>query len=226
MKSRSFGKSGYNAGVSTALPPSRSGSGPSDAALVVAARANEAWAKEALFRRYATLVNGLAYRLLGRDSDLDDLVQDCYTEAWRSLARLENPQAFSSWLSAIVVRTAHKMIRRRRLSNLLGLRPKEAIDLDRLLSVAAPPDVQFELRAIYRLVDEMPPATRVAFILRRVEGMGLEEIATMMKLSLATVKRRVQEAERLLAFAYPKLDRSPRVERGPDLGRCDSGEGP
>lgn len=205
FKGSNFALSRYNASVPGASQSSRSGSGPSDAALVVAARANEAWAKEALFRRYAPLVNGLAYRVVGRDSDLDDLVQDCFVEAWRCLSRLENPQAFSSWISAIVVRTAHKLIRRRRLANLLGLRPKESVDVDLLLSSSAPPDVKVELQAIYRLVDEMPPSTRVAFVLRRVEGMGLEEIAEMMQLSLATVKRRLQEAERLLSFAYPTL---------------------
>jgi RNA polymerase sigma-70 factor (ECF subfamily) len=81
----------YNRPVKTPQPQTRSGSGPSDAALVVAARANESWAKEALFRRYVHLVNGLAYRVIGRDEDLDDLVQDSFTEAWRSLHRLDNP---------------------------------------------------------------------------------------------------------------------------------------
>ena len=43
--------------------------GPSDAALVVAARAGEEWAFEALYRRYADMVHGLVFRLTGgRDS--------------------------------------------------------------------------------------------------------------------------------------------------------------
>jgi DNA-directed RNA polymerase specialized sigma24 family protein len=73
-----------------------------------------------------------------------------------------------------------------------------------------------ELQAIYRLVDELPATTRVAFVLRRVEGMGLEEIAEMMKLSLATVKRRIQEAERLLSFAYPTLGKPSPEAKGPE----------
>jgi RNA polymerase sigma-70 factor (ECF subfamily) len=173
----------------------RSGNGPTDAALVVAARANERWAKEALFRRYADLVNGLAYRVMGRDADLDDLVQDSFTEAWRSLHRLDNPQLFSAWISSIVVRTAHKVLRRRKLMNALGLRHPEPIDLDGLISQNAPPDVLVELKAIYQLVDTLPSTTRVAFLLRRVEGLKLEEIAEMLKVSLATVKRRIADAE-------------------------------
>ena len=181
----------------------RSGAGPTDAALVVAARADEHWAKEALFRRYVTMVNGLGYRLLGRDSDLEDLVQDSFTEAWRSLPRLETPQAFSSWLGAIVIRTAHKMLRRRRITTRLGLRRSEPIDLDSLISPVAPPDARSELKAIYRLVESLPTATRVAFILRRVEGLPLEEIAKNLGTSLATVKRKISDAEQRLMADNP-----------------------
>lgn len=188
----------YNPRVKTPQPTTRSGSGPSDAALVVAARANESWAKEALFRRYVHLVNGLAFRVLGRDNELDDLVQDSFAEAWCSLHRLENPQAFSSWLSAIVVRTAHKLIRRRKLMTALGLRRNEPIDLDGLISANAPQDILVELQSIYTLVETLPTTTRIAFLLRRVEGMGLDEIGGMLGVSLATVKRRIADAERML----------------------------
>jgi RNA polymerase sigma-70 factor, ECF subfamily len=184
--------------VRTPPPVSRSRVGPTDAALVVAARANEAWAKEALFRRHAGLVNGLAFRVMGRDDDLDDLVQDTFTEAWRYLGRLSDPQAFSSWISAIVVRTAHKMLRRRRVMRALGLRGADPVDLDAVISQGAPPDVQVELRRVYRLVESLPPTTRIAFVLRRIDAMPLEEIASTIGVSLATVKRRVASAEKLL----------------------------
>ncbi len=198
----------YIVGVALPNPSTKSGAGPSDAALVVAARAEERWAKEALFRRYVGMVNGLAYRLLGRDSELDDLVQDCFTEAWRSLGRLDAPQAFGAWLASIVARTAHKMLRRRRLLTSLGLRRREPIELDRLISPLAPPDARAELTAIYRVVDALPPGTRRAFVLRRIEGLPLDEIAHSLGTSLATVKRRVAEAERSLAAAQrePKGD--------------------
>jgi RNA polymerase sigma-70 factor (ECF subfamily) len=176
----------------------RSPSGPSDAALVVAARAREAWAREALFRRYAPLVNGLAYRLLGRDSDLDDLVQDCFVQALESLERLGDPQAFVAWLQAVVVRTASKRIRRQQLLRRIGLQRTEPVDIGRLVSREAPPDVAAELRAIYALIDDLPTQVRVPLLLRRVEGHSLDEVAVLVGVSLATVKRRVAQGERYL----------------------------
>jgi RNA polymerase sigma-70 factor (ECF subfamily) len=185
-------------GVAIPNSSTRSGAGPTDAALVVAARADEPWAKEALFRRYVAMVNGLGYRLLGRDSDLEDLVQDSFMEAWRSLPKLEQPQAFGSWLGSIVIRTAHKMIRRRRLASRLGLRRSEPIDVDALIATTAPPDVRSELKAIYRIVESLPATTRTALILRRVEGLPLDDIAKSLGTSLATVKRRIADAEKRL----------------------------
>ncbi len=187
---------------------SRSGAGPSDAALVVAARAHEAWAREALFRRYAPMANGMALRLMGRDSDLDDLVQESFASALRGLDRLDNPHAFASWLGAIVVRTSCKVLRRRRLARRLGLASGDSIDVDTLVSREASPDVASELRAVYAVVDDLPASVRVPLILRRVEECSLEEIARLMGASLATVKRRVAEGERLLHEALAQRARA------------------
>jgi RNA polymerase sigma-70 factor (ECF subfamily) len=184
--------------------PTRSGVGPSDAALVLAVRAGEEWACEALFRRYAPMVNGLAYRTMGRDEDVDDLVQDVFVQALNGLKRLRDPQAFASWLSSIVVRTAAKTLRRRKLARRLGLRRDEPPpDADTLVGATAPPDVATELRAIYSLVDALPVEQRMALVLRRVEEFELEEIAAAMGLSLATVKRRLVDAEAALRRVMP-----------------------
>ncbi len=171
----------------------------SDADLVAAARAGERWAAEALFGRYASMVNAMAYRLLGRDTDLDDLVQDSFVEALSSLARLQQPEAFGGWLKTIVVFRAGKLIRRRRLATRLGLaRGALSIDMDALISPTAPADVAAELRRIYRAVEALPAKLRIPLVLRRVEGLPLDEVATLTKTSLATVKRRIAEAERQL----------------------------
>ena len=178
--------------------------GPTDASLVLSARAGEAWAQEALFRRYSRMVNGLAYRILGRDADVDDLVQDSFLEALRGLDRLDNPQAFASWLGSIVVRTAGKRLRRRSLLNRLGLRRSAPIDTDTVISHDASPHVHAELSRIYSCLDDMHHEARLAIVLHRVEGMSLPEAAEKMGISLSTIKRRITSAERLLTAAAPK----------------------
>jgi RNA polymerase sigma-70 factor (ECF subfamily) len=177
----------------------RSGAGPSDAALVVSSRAGEDWAREALFRRHARAVGGLAFRLTGRDADVDDLVQDSFMIAFERLDRLETPQAFSAWLFGIVVRRAHKLLRRRRLLTRLGFHDDE-LDLEWVTGSNAPPDVVMELREIYGRIESLPASLRVPLVLKRVEGLQHADIAEMTGASIATVKRRIAQAEETLGI--------------------------
>lgn len=175
-------------------------SGPSDAALVVSARAGEGWACEVLYRRHARGIFGLAIRLLGQDADIDDLVQESFVLAFEGLDRLKEPAAFRSWVAGILVRRASKLLRHRKLLRRLGLRhPEPPADFDKFIARSAPPEVVAELRAIYQAIDRMPADIRTALILRKVEGHTLPEIAKLSDMSLATVKRKLQRGEALLA---------------------------
>jgi RNA polymerase sigma-70 factor (ECF subfamily) len=140
------------------------------------------------------MVNGLAYRLLGRDDELDDLVQSSFLAALKGLDRLGDPQAFASWLASIVVRTVHKALRRRRMLGRLGLRDMAPIDLDVVVGRSVPPSVGAELRELYGVLDELHPEARIALVLHRVEGMSIPEVAAHMGLSESTVKRRMRIA--------------------------------
>ncbi len=168
--------------------------GPTDETLVAAARQHDQGAKEALVRRHVTMAHSLAYRLLGHDSELEDLVQDSFAAAFASLHRLDQGQAFRAWFSAIVTGTVIATIRRRRLLSRLGLARPQPLQLDTLISSSAPPDVTAELRAIYEVVESLPTQERVVLILRRVEQLGLEDIVRQTGWSLATVKRSLSRA--------------------------------
>jgi RNA polymerase sigma-70 factor (ECF subfamily) len=176
----------------------RSGAGPTDAALVVAARAGESWAQEALFRRHARMALGLAHRLLPQDDEVDDIVQDCFVSALKRLGSLDNPQAFAAWLGSIVVRAVGKRLRRRRLLTRLGLRTPEEIDPDAIAAPSVPGDVAVELRRVYAIIAQLPAQARVVLVLRRVDGLEMPDIARRMGLGLSTVKRRLKTAEELL----------------------------
>jgi RNA polymerase sigma-70 factor (ECF subfamily) len=164
----------------------------------MAARAGEAWAQEALFKRHARMALGLAHRLLPRDEDVDDVVQDCFVSALKRLGSLDNPQAFAAWLGSLVVRTVGKRLRRRRLLTRLGLRAPEELDPDVIAAPSAPGEVAVELRRVYAVIGGLPAEARIALVLRRVDGLEVPDIARRMGLSLSTVKRRLKTAEELL----------------------------
>src|SRR3954462_5049721 len=74
-----------------------------------------------LFRRYAPYVATIGLKLLGRDDELDDLVQDVFIEAHRRLYQLRSPDAAKGWLARITVRRAIRWLRRRKLRAFFSL---------------------------------------------------------------------------------------------------------
>jgi RNA polymerase sigma-70 factor, ECF subfamily len=182
-------------------PPASSSARPTDAVLVAAARGGDRWAREALFRRHTPLVMGLAYRLLGSDAELEDVAQEAYYQALTSLHKLDDPQAFASWLAGIVVRCVQRLLRWRKLQKRLGLRPAVPLDAELPLVRDTPPDVAAELSEIYAILDALSAQTRVVLVLRRVDGYSIPEIAAMLECSMSTVKRRLGEADTALNIA-------------------------
>ena len=70
---------------------------------------------EDLIQAHAAGVWRMAYRLTGDHGDADDLCQEAYYEAWRSIRSLRDPQAGRAWLIRILVHRASRRMRRIRL---------------------------------------------------------------------------------------------------------------
>lgn len=145
-----------------------------------------------VFRRYASYVAAVAHRLLGRDEEVDDTVQEVFMVAVRGLAQVREPTAVKAWLARITVRIARRKLRMRRLRNLLGAR--DVADYHDLADGSASPEERALLARVYRALDGLPANQRIAWTLRYVEGERLEAVATLSGCSLATAKRRIHEA--------------------------------
>jgi RNA polymerase sigma-70 factor (ECF subfamily) len=165
-----------------------------DRELVAAAREGESWATAALYRRHRRMAYRIASRV-ARPADREDLVQDAFLEVLSSLKQLRNPELFGSWLASVVARTAARRFRRvRRMAPLDG----DVAASGSLASSAAGPDVFAELGNVHRLLELLPIEVSLVFVLRRVERMSIDEVAARIGRSVATVKRRLSAAERLL----------------------------
>jgi len=147
---------------------------------------------DAVFRSYGRYVAAVALRLVGRDDEIDDIVQEVFMIALRNLGSLRNSGAIRGWLATVTVRVVRRRLRRRRLRALVGLEAEP--DYDRL-AVAASQDKVLLIRRAYRVLDRMPVDTKIAWMLRNVEGESLETVADMCGCSLATAKRRIARAQ-------------------------------
>lgn len=146
-----------------------------------------------VFRRYSPYVARVALRLLGNDSEVDDLVQDVFLEAHRGLSSLREAGALKGWLARVCVRRATRRLRRRRLWSLLSLDSVAERDLP--FDAAASPEERVTVAQLYRRLDRLPAAERVAWLLRHVEGESLENMVVLCGCSKSTVQRRLRSAE-------------------------------
>lgn len=181
------------------LPPSRTDPPPQRPLLRVVgpAREEESLEFDAVFRRYSPYVATIGLRLLGRDSELDDLIQDVFLEAHRSLASVREGSAIKGWLARICVRKCVRRLRRRRLRAFLHL---DTLEPNLFLATAdATPEQAAEVARVYRKLAVLTADARVAWVLRYVEGETLDDIAVLCGCSKSTVQRRLRSAEQVLA---------------------------
>jgi RNA polymerase sigma-70 factor (ECF subfamily) len=149
-----------------------------------------------MFRRYAPYVAAIGLKLLGRDNELDDLVQDVFLEAHRGLARIRDAAALKSWLATIAVRRASRRLRRQKLWT--WIRPISPLDHGNIVDPAATPEERAHVALTYRWLDKLPTGLRVVWVLHHVEGESLAAIARLCACSKSTVQRRLRAAAKAL----------------------------
>jgi RNA polymerase sigma-70 factor (ECF subfamily) len=147
---------------------------------------------EEVYRRYCRYVGAVVLRLGGRRGEVDDLVQEVFVEAARGIRGLRQPEAVKGWLATIAVRLVRRRLRVRRMWHVLGLDAE--VDYAGLVDPAASPVDKLMVRAVYRVLDELPVADRLAFTLHHIEGEKLEAVARLCGCSCATAKRRIARA--------------------------------
>ena len=147
-----------------------------------------------IFRRYCRYVAGVIVRLDGPGTEVDDLVQEVFVEAAAGIARLRDPGAIKGWLATIAVRRVRRHLRLRRVWRFFGFErnPHQS----RLIDPGVSPVDRLLLRAVYRVLDDMPIEDRLAFGLHVIEGETMEAVAKHCGCSFATAKRRVSRVQR------------------------------
>jgi RNA polymerase sigma-70 factor, ECF subfamily len=173
------------------------------AALVARAIGGERRAFDDLYRLHVAPAYRLLTRLVGSTADRDDLIQLVFLEAFRSLPGFRGDAAFSTWLHRIVVHVAYRHLRREK-----RVRWDEApVDAP---ATAASPETSArrheELDRALRYLSALKPDKRIAFVLRVVEGMTLDEIGNLVGATAPAVGQRVKHAQRELA-AMAERDR-------------------
>jgi RNA polymerase sigma-70 factor (ECF subfamily) len=195
-------------------PRPRSGQSVDDAraeyaALVKKAATGDHDAMERLLMRSQEVAYRFSLLVCGHPEDAEDVMQDALLQTYRHVRRIEEPEAFRTWLFT-TVRNACLMKRRRRVGE-----PAEFVPLEHGLAAtrgtSAPLDVADKSRPVdQRLIDSwmdgrlrdalktLPPSYRMIVVMREIEGLSTREVATVTGISEANVKTRLHRARLML----------------------------
>lgn len=164
--------------------------------LLARARAGDARAFEQLARAAEAPLYRHVLRIVGVRADAEDIVQEAFLSAWRSLPAFQGG-SFRAWLFRIATNRSIDLIRARRRKGELPLEPDADDGVDWAEPVAAGPDPvelasQSETFAVVeQALAGLPAEQRAAVLLRDVEGFSYEEIALIAAVEVGTVKSRI-----------------------------------
>lgn len=171
-------------------------------------------ALEQLIERHQALVVGTVARMLGSNSDVEDIAQQVFIRVWKSASRYVPRAKFTTWLLKITRNLVFNELRRSRRHAHVPLQADpQAEELPVKDVVNQGPDVSLlesELQVkIEEAILSLPETQRLALVLRRYEEFSYEEIAQALDVSLPAVKSllfraRTELRQRLKNYLKPE----------------------
>jgi RNA polymerase sigma-70 factor (ECF subfamily) len=176
--------------------------GVHDRELIASCQAGSEDAFDALVLRHQQRAFNVAYQLLRNREDATEVAQDAFVNIYRNIGTFRGECEFTTWLHQIVVnlaRNKHRWWKRRgRELTVSADCPAETGEgqMERQLpDPVGAPDVQAVndefIQNIHRTMAALPASFREVLVLRNIENMSYEEIATALKCSVGTVKSRI-----------------------------------
>lgn len=198
------------------------GADESDLALVRRVQRGDKGAFDLLVLKYQHKVVKLVMRYVRSPAEAEDIAQEAFIKAYRALPQFRGDSAFYTWLYRISINTAKNAIASRERSPIeydLDLQDGESSweAQSRLRDPDTPEGLVLteEIRqTVNSAIDQLPEDLRTAIVLRELEGLSYEEIASAMECPVGTVRSRIFRAREA-------IDRRLRVVFEGGLGRAE-----
>ena len=173
-----------------------------DTGLLARLKAGDQAAYAQLVEENASSIYRLALRLMGNEADAEDVLQETFLSAFKSIDRFEGRSSLSTWLYRIASNAALMRLRRNEPEQVSVDEPVEREDGDPMPRqffdfCCLPEDdlLREEAREqMKQAIDELPPTLRSVFVLRDIEGLSTAETAEALDLSVSAVKSRLMRA--------------------------------
>jgi RNA polymerase sigma-70 factor (ECF subfamily) len=165
--------------------------GRSDVDLMLALKGGDERAFAELVSRHRDAVVNLTYRYLGNFSDAEDLAQEVFLKVYRARDRYEPSAKFTTWLYRVAVNACLNEVRDRRNRPTFAAKGLEdpAVPTEGPGRSPLEETERSELREHVRAaMEELPERQRLALLLNKFHGLGYEELAESLELTVPAVK--------------------------------------
>ncbi len=171
-----------------------------DDVLVARAQAGDRKAFRVLVERHQQSIAFTVTSMLGRTSEVDDVVQDVFLRCYQTLDKFRGEASFATYIKKMAANKSLDVLRRRKrfLGRFLS-RDDETRYLEEPVSETGDPlETDERARMVHAAINKLPPKHRAVIVLRMIEGYSTEETAQMLNLAYGTVLSRLSRAQKKL----------------------------
>jgi RNA polymerase sigma-70 factor (ECF subfamily) len=192
-----------------------SGGGDSDHDLVDRVLGGDRQAFASLLRRHQKRIFNFMYRMVGERGAAEDLTQEVFLKVYEALPGFRKAATFSTWLYRIAHNHCLNALKGRGREiavSALTKEPEKHNPVTTLVDPSASPEERLEQQELHAVVQEklaeLTPEHRAVLVLRDIQGLSYNEIATALELEDGTVRSRLHRArlelkERLRGYLEP-----------------------
>jgi len=173
----------------------------SDAAVVAQVLAGDRDAFRLLVERHTRSIYGVAYRMTGNQQDAEEILQETFLRAYKSLHRFELRSSFSTWLYRIAVNRSLDFLKAKKMTDAYQITDNPQPEEDHEIQIPAtdpgPDRLLLSAEARQKIADAiglLSPAERVAFTMRHMEGKSIEEISKALNVRTSAAKNSIFRA--------------------------------
>jgi RNA polymerase sigma-70 factor (ECF subfamily) len=169
--------------------------------LVERARNGDVHAYDALVASRLGPTYRLAKAILGHSADAEDVTQEAFVQAWRTLPQLRESDRFDAWFGRVVVNTARMHLRRRTRVMTVSVGDLELQDDPAFGRVDVALDGVATSEALQKAIDRLTVDQRTILALHHLDERPLKEVAAIVGIPVGTAKWRLHEARTALKRA-------------------------
>jgi RNA polymerase sigma-70 factor (ECF subfamily) len=187
-------------------------------ALIERCLAGDQAAWETIVRLHRRKVFNIAYKFVGRHDQAEDLTQEVFLKLYRSLDTFDRRANFQTWLISVSRNLCidhYRSVRKEREVVNREIDPTDLTPASTERSAHAVLEQRDRVQLLRQALDMLPPALRIAVMLRDIQELSYQEIAERLELPEGTVKSRINRGRAELARQFRRLrdqqDASPRT---------------